>query len=166
MGDARAQSYACSVVRTYFTRRCLAIHATLIVLLAAFVLLTRWQVARATSGNTLSWAYAFEWPLFAGYAIYMWWQLIHDGPRSRQQPGSRAAPEESTAGPSDGDQSDAPVGWALGTPRRRQAAMAGAQPVEKSARVETPSSDDEDQELAAYNRYLAQLHASGGRKSW
>ena len=26
----------------------------------------------------MSWAYVFEWPAFAIYAIYMWWQLIHD----------------------------------------------------------------------------------------
>ena len=43
-------------------------------------LLTWWQFERAYNGNTLSWAYTFEWPLFAGYAIYVWWQLIHDDP--------------------------------------------------------------------------------------
>jgi hypothetical protein len=29
-------------------------------------------------GNGLSWAYVFEWPAFAVYAVYMWWRLIHD----------------------------------------------------------------------------------------
>jgi DNA-binding transcriptional regulator of glucitol operon len=37
-----------------------------------------WQVTRALSGNALSWAYVFEWPIFAGYAVFMWWKLIHD----------------------------------------------------------------------------------------
>ena len=53
-------------------------HVTLLVLLPAFAWLTWWQLERALGGNTLSWAYTFEWPLFAIYAIYVWWQLIHD----------------------------------------------------------------------------------------
>lgn len=31
---------------------------------------------RALGGNTLSWAYVFEWPLFGGYGVYMWHQLL------------------------------------------------------------------------------------------
>jgi hypothetical protein len=26
----------------------------------------------------LSWAYVFEWPFFAGYAVYMWRKLLRD----------------------------------------------------------------------------------------
>ena len=43
------------------------------------------EYLRARSGNTLSWAYVFEWPLFAGYAVYMWRKLRREeveGPRS------------------------------------------------------------------------------------
>lgn len=36
------------------------------------------EYLRAQSGNTLSWAYVFEWPLFAGYAVYMWRKLLHE----------------------------------------------------------------------------------------
>jgi hypothetical protein len=36
------------------------------------------EYLRARSGNTLSWAYVFEWPLFAGYAVYMWRKLLRD----------------------------------------------------------------------------------------
>jgi len=36
------------------------------------------ELLRALSGNELSWAYVFEWPLFAGYAIYMWRKLLND----------------------------------------------------------------------------------------
>ena len=53
-------------------------HVTLLVLLPAFAWLTWWQLERALGGNTLSWAYTFEWPLFAVYAIYVWWQFDHD----------------------------------------------------------------------------------------
>ena len=40
----------------------------------------RVAVVRAVGGNSLSWAYVFEWPLFAGYAIYMWWRFVHEKP--------------------------------------------------------------------------------------
>jgi hypothetical protein len=36
------------------------------------------ELYRATSGNALSWAYVFEWPIFAGYAIYMWRRLLKE----------------------------------------------------------------------------------------
>ena len=58
--------------------RALRLHVTVIVLLVSFGLLARWQIARAVGGNGLSWAYAFEWPLFAIYAVYIWWRILHD----------------------------------------------------------------------------------------
>lgn len=36
------------------------------------------ELTRALGGNQLSWAYTFEWPIFAGFAVYMWWKLLHD----------------------------------------------------------------------------------------
>ena len=62
----------------WFSGRALALHLTVVVVVTAFALLARWQVHRALSGNSLSWAYAFEWPFFALYAVYMWWKLLHD----------------------------------------------------------------------------------------
>ena len=37
-----------------------------------------WQLHRAESGNELSWAYTFEWPLFAIFGIYFWVSSIRD----------------------------------------------------------------------------------------
>jgi hypothetical protein len=37
-----------------------------------------WQLHRAESGNSLSWAYTFEWPLFAIFAVYFWVKTIRD----------------------------------------------------------------------------------------
>ena len=59
--------------------RALVLHATILVVVPAFMVLCTWQVRRALSGNDLSWAYVFEWPFFAGYAVYMWWRLLHEG---------------------------------------------------------------------------------------
>jgi hypothetical protein len=62
----------------FFTRRCICLHVVTLLLVSSFVLATWWQYESARGGNALSWAYVFEWPAFAIYAIYMWWQLIHD----------------------------------------------------------------------------------------
>jgi len=59
-----------------------------------------WQVTRALSGNSLSWAYVFEWPIFAGYAVFMWWKLIHE-PRPGERSDSRA-PSSDTGPRTDG----------------------------------------------------------------
>ena len=65
-------------MRKYFTWRCIALHATALVLVPAFLLAGWWQYHVALGGNDLSWVYTVEWPFFAGYAVYMWWALIHD----------------------------------------------------------------------------------------
>lgn len=69
------------------------IHVGLIVAEAicipAFVI----ELARALGGNTLSWAYVFEWPILGAYAVYMWRRLLLDArgvPRPTRP--SRGAP--------------------------------------------------------------------------
>jgi DNA-binding transcriptional regulator of glucitol operon len=47
-------------------------HALVWVGVAAFLALGWWQAGRAAEGNVLSWAYTFEWPLFAIFLVYMW----------------------------------------------------------------------------------------------
>jgi hypothetical protein len=52
--------------RVWFSRRAIALHVVIIVVVPTFLGLCAWQVDRALSGNGLSWAYVFEWPFFAG----------------------------------------------------------------------------------------------------
>ena len=148
-------------------------HATLLVLLPVFALLTRWQMDRALSGNTLSWAYTFEWPLFGFYAIYVWWQLIHD--QARGIPGHRAvtaAPGASTDpdGAGRDGEHDEP-GWALSGGRARNVAIAAEAPIDEvtGGRGERyrGQTAEEAEELAAYNRYLAELNTAetAGKRS-
>ena len=90
-----------------------------------------WQLRRALSGNGLSWAYTFEWPLFAGFAVVFWAKTIRDEFRIRRGGGQEAAPAAAVA--------DLPIGI--------------------GARPGTPPDDDaDDEELAAYNAYLARLN--------
>jgi len=36
------------------------------------------ELSRALGGNTLSWAYVFEWPILGLYAIYVWRKLLKE----------------------------------------------------------------------------------------
>lgn len=165
-------------MRRYLTRRCLALHATLLVLLPAFALLTKWQLDRALGGNTLSWAYTFEWPLFAGYAVYVWWSLVHDasGAGARPWPGGRreTGAQTSSAGadgilavgaPSQPDHLE--PGWALSGGRERNVAVAAASAVDgagpRAGERFAEQTPEEAEKLAAYNRYLAELAESDER---
>jgi DNA-binding transcriptional regulator of glucitol operon len=53
-------------------------HALALVLVVVCLLLGVWQLRRATDGNTLSWAYSLEWPLFAAFAAWMWLRAVRD----------------------------------------------------------------------------------------
>jgi hypothetical protein len=45
--------------------------------------LADWQLHRALSGNSLSWAYTFEWPLFTIFGWYFWFRTVRDEFRRR-----------------------------------------------------------------------------------
>jgi hypothetical protein len=69
--------------------------AGLIVCCGAFA----FELWRALGGHTFSWMYVFEWPLFAAFAIYMWWNLLQGNDRVRRpstQPSTNApvSPDE------------------------------------------------------------------------
>ena len=158
MGDRGARRYDVPV-RRYLTPRCLGMHATLLVLLPVFAWLTWWQLGRALAGNALSWAYTFEWPLFAGYAVYVWWQLIHDQTTAV----TRRVLPSGGSGSADGDHHDEP-GWALSGGRKKNVAIAANSAVRTEAEAHrqriAEQTPDEAARLAEYNRYLAALSES------
>ena len=126
MGGREARRYD-GRVRRYFTPRCIGMHVTLLILLPAFAWLTWWQLERALGGNTLSWAYTFEWPLFAVYAIYVWWQLIHDQTTAVTRRMSSARPPRTAIRPT----STTSPGWALSGGRRKNVAIAASSAVDE-----------------------------------
>jgi len=133
-------------------------HLTLLILLPVFAWLTWWQLGRALDGNVLSWAYTFEWPLFAGYAIYVWWQLIHDQTTAVTRRVLSSATGEGAGG---GDHSQ--PGWALSGGRRKNVAIAASSAVDGDTAAHherfTEQTSAEAEALARYNRYLAALNA-------
>ena len=144
--------------RTIPRHRNVYTHLTAAIVIPGCLVLCWWQVTRALSGNTLSWAYVFEWPIFAGYGAFMWWKLIHD-PRPGSEPGTGGSRPPSVT--SDKEPPGGP-------------GQAGSHSLDGDAEAETPSGADgdaqdestQDEELASYNRYLAALNASGKRKRW
>ena len=90
--------------RFLITPKWLGWHVFVIVGVLAMLWLGDWQLHRAAAGNSLSWAYTFEWPLFAIFAVVFWVRTIRDevapAPRAGQ-PGPRDLPDgRATAGTS------------------------------------------------------------------
>jgi hypothetical protein len=121
-------------VKRLVTPGWLACHALAAVLASGCLALGWWQIRRAAGGNTLSWAYAVEWPVFAGFVVFIWVREVrrvlgHDKPVAAAE--------------------------ARREPARRPVLTARRAPVRD---------DRNDPELAAYNRYLAWLNANPGAR--
>ena len=115
-----------------FKPRWLAWHLFVVVAVCGMLWLGDWQYHRAMGGNGLSWAYTFEWPLFAAFGAVFWARTIRDEFRARH--GIDTVLDFSPPG------QDLPGGI-------------GAQQANELAYDDT---DDED--LAQYNAYLAKLN--------
>ncbi|MCA2216814.1 hypothetical protein [Jidongwangia harbinensis] len=114
----------------------IARHAVALVLTGGFLGLGWWQYTRAADGNSLSWGYAFQWPVFAGFVVFLWIREVQHEHRA----GQPVAPPPAAPDP------DAPVG--IGRPIRVASRAAPA--------------TGTDPELDAYNDYLAWLAAHPG----
>lgn len=113
----------------------IARHAVALVLVVGFLALGWWQYTRAADGNSLSWGYMFQWPLFSAFVAFLWWREVRLGTRGpAQNPEQPAEP-----------------------PRRPGAPVTVGRPIRVPARPTTPDADDP--ELAAYNDYLSWLAA-------
>ncbi|MEU4625223.1 hypothetical protein AB0G04_35275 [Actinoplanes sp. NPDC023801] len=123
----------------------MARHLLALVLTAGCLVLGWWQFSRAADGNSISWGYMFQWPVFGGFVVFIWWREVQLA-RRRAAGEPVTAPEQpapaAPAGP------DSPV--TLGRPVR-----VAVQPATGAAT---------DPELDAYNDYLAWLAANPGAR--
>jgi hypothetical protein len=132
------------------TPRWLGWHAFAVVATIGMLWLGDWQFHRAESGNALSWAYTFEWPIFAVFGVVFWAKTIRDEFKPHTDPGD--APEvELPAGAS--VSAAAGAGWDANA--RASAGAGGDGAAARAAEEE----EQNDPELAAYNAYLARLNA-------
>ena len=72
--------------------RWLAWHAFAVLAAAGMLWLGDWQLHRAEAGNELSWAYTFEWPLFAILGAVFWFKTVRE--ELRAAGGGAAGPAE------------------------------------------------------------------------
>jgi hypothetical protein len=121
-------------MRRLLTPGWLAWHALMVAAVVTMLWLGAWQLSRAAGGNALSWGYAIQWPVFAGFTVFLW---------------SREVRRVRRGGPAAGAPTAAP-----GPVITRGA----------SGPAEAAYDDSDDPELAAYNRYLAWLSANPGAR--
>jgi hypothetical protein len=121
------------------------LHLFVLALVLLFLRLGLWQWHRAESpsGGIQNYAYAFQWPLFAGFGLVLWWRTLRievqgeadetgQAPRPLSRLAARPLPEP------DIEHRD---GLRIGITAPMQVV------------------DPDDEELNAYNAYLAQLNA-------
>ncbi|NUT49256.1 MAG: hypothetical protein HOV94_18405 [Saccharothrix sp.] len=128
-------------MRGLITPKRLAIAAACLASLIVCCGLAYWQWERfSEAGGTFqNLGYVFQWPLFGLFPLFMVWRIRRLEARRKAEAaaGAPGAVPEPVAAPSE--------------------------PVVTVEPVRAPVPDDEDDELAAYNRMLAELHARDQR---
>jgi hypothetical protein len=135
--------------RVLFTPRWLSWHLFAVVAFVGMWWLGDWQLHRALSGNALSWAYTFEWPIFAIFGAVFWVKTVKDELHPKEP-----APAEHVELPSGARK----VAGAVADLTMAYEADEGVNGVARAV-LDTDENDDEpDTELAEYNAYLARLN--------
>jgi hypothetical protein len=116
------------------TPRWLGWHVFTVLAVLGMLWLGDWQFRRAESGNALSWAYTFEWPVFAVLGVAFWAKTIRDELKPPADPG-------------EAEDVDLPPG-----------AVRAAEPGDAAGQDGPGAGAEDDPELAAYNAYLARLN--------
>jgi DNA-binding transcriptional regulator of glucitol operon len=160
--DGAVQAPAEPAWRFALQPRWLLWHLTMVAAFCGMLWMGNWQLQRATGGNGLSWAYVFEWPLFAAFAVVFWSKTIRDEYRIRA--GKIVDPKRIR----DLEAAAAEARMlSMIDPNRPKAITAGSGAAElgisQADDWNQPWADDEpeDPELADYNAYLARLHLKG-----
>jgi DNA-binding transcriptional regulator of glucitol operon len=129
------------VNRSLLTPRWLLLHALFVAAVIATGLLAWWQWDRAhdAGGSFQNLGYALQWPLFGVFTLFFWYRLtrLDRSPAPQVQPGDEEEDDHN-------EKAEAPE-------RKRPLVPPPAPSVD----------DNEDPELAAYNRYLAELNDPG-----
>jgi DNA-binding transcriptional regulator of glucitol operon len=152
------------VRRFVFAPRWVFGHVLVVVAVASCLLLAQWQWGRAEITHSLqNMAYALQWPLFAVFFAVMWWRMLRlESQRLDEE--AEFGPEFEAVGSAAVGSDTVEVGAAgpaeatpVGSPSvpEQSAPPRAEQPVRVSE--EPADEQDDDPELAAYNRMLAEL---------
>jgi DNA-binding transcriptional regulator of glucitol operon len=115
------------------------IHACTVAAAVAMILLGRWQlhVSESKDFSLQNFGYSIQWWLFSAFALFLWWRVLRDAARRRDETtGTAADPTLAEPGPAP----DEPVAY------RRYV-------------MPTAPAPSDDPVHAAYNDYLAGLAA-------
>lgn len=135
------------VMKGLWTPAWVARHVAALVLVTGFLWLGWWQYSRAMGGNGLSWGYALQWPLFAGFVALIWFREARLAVRGRAE--APAAPDAAGDGGAADGSGDSP-------------AVTVRRPVRIGPRGAAPA--EEDPALQAYNDYLSWLNTHPGAR--
>lgn len=154
--DDATQTSSGPVWRFLYQPRWIAWHLFVFAAFWGMLWLGDWQYHRAMGGNGLSWAYTFEWPLFAVFGVVFWARTIKDEFRLRR------------GGVTEADLLAAAMAKSMATLPSGAMLPAGALPEGVLVRLSEQRDDEEDDpELASYNAYLAKLNAEvKGHNKW
>ncbi|WP_433387175.1 hypothetical protein [Micromonospora sp. KLBMP9576] len=135
-------------MKRLWTPAWIARHVAMVVLVVGFLALGWWQVSRAAAGNAISWGYAVEWPIFAGFVVFVWWREVRLTlrPAPEDEPGATAGTRPAAATEATGTR------------------PAVRRPV-RVVRVPAAPAGGEDGDLAAYNHYLRWRNDNPGASS-
>jgi DNA-binding transcriptional regulator of glucitol operon len=127
------------VLRTALRVRWLPRHVLALALIAALILLGRWQwdVSESARGDLQNLLYAFQWWAMALMVVYGWWRLLHDDAYGRPAVGTSTL--ANSGGPAEVGQP------AFGAP------------------ATSIADHDPEPELDEYNEYLSRLNARSER---
>lgn len=168
-GVARGSVRCVRRVLRLFSPAWLSRHLLALALIAFFIYMGRWQWTKGESkhGTLQNLFYGIEWWIFTAFVLYLWGKMIMEEFRpSQPKPTDEAqgAPAPATVGAvpaavtSPDGRTD--VGSAVARPDAPLVYSAVAVPASLAA---TPPDDEDpdDEELDAYNRYLASLRSRG-----
>ena len=137
--------------RVLFTPRWLSWHLFAVVAFVGMLWLGDWQFMRAIGGNALSWAYTFEWPVFAVFGAVFWVKTVKDELHPPDVDLTGYADDELS-----GEAEPGPDAAAPGSLVERQLALARAGG-RRAGGPDDELTETEATELAEYNAYLARL---------
>lgn len=145
------------------SRRGLATVAVSVVSVIGCCLLAWWQWTRfeSASGTLQNLGYVLQWPLFGVFPTFMFWR-IHQAGRAEQAAGSTADGGGIANADRIPDGLPVPSQWISRVDDGAGTSLSLPQWTDQRAYVQNRAARDaadEDYELLAYNRYLAQLSA-------
>lgn len=78
----------------YLSRRALVLHLALLFWIAMCASAAWWQVGRAIEGNSLSFLYSIEWPVFGVLGVLGWYAMLNMEKVTEHQEAARREYEE------------------------------------------------------------------------